>query len=129
MIKGIIVGTWDLLHPGHIYTFAKCNEYCDYLIVGLQVDPNKERKNKNKPIETIFERWVRLIGCKYVDQIIPYETERDLVNLLLTTNAQVRFLDEDYEKHPDRIVGKNIIPIRFIPRKHDWSSTNLRKRI
>lgn len=123
MINGFIASSWDLLHPGHIYTLAKCKTYCDFLIVGLHTGGRKK-----KLVETVFERWVRLKACKYVDQIIPYETEEDLENLLKTTKIDIRFLGEDYKTRDD-ITGEDIVPIIYIPRKHTWSSTELKKRI
>ena len=134
MIKGLIVGTFDLLHPGHLYTLAKCKEYCDYLVVGLQVNPHLERKDKNKPVETIFERWLRLDSCKYVDLIVPYETETDVINWLATTNCTIRFNGEDHankDKPSERDIMCNEMGIQiiYIPRRHGWSTTKLRERI
>jgi glycerol-3-phosphate cytidylyltransferase len=128
MKRGFICGAFDLLHSGHLYTFRMAHKYCDTLIVGLQVDPSMERPGKNKPVETIFERFNRLDACKYVDGIIPYETDRDLLNLLDTGNFDVRFLDENYLRSED-IIGKGIVQIKFISRQHDWSSSDLRKKI
>lgn len=123
MKVGIIFSSWDLLHSGHLYTLLECKKYCDYLIVGLHT------KGRNKKlIETVFERWMRLNACKYIDSIVPYETEEDLENMLKILNIDVRFLGEDYKIRKD-IVGKDLVPIIYIPRKHNWSSTGLRERI
>ena len=134
MIRGIIFGTWDLLHCGHLYTFQQCKENCDYLIVGLQVDPHIERKDKNKPIETVFERFLRLKSCKWVDEIIPYETEDDVLNILKTQSIHIRFNGEDHslKSKPsirDEVCEEEEISIVYIPRRHDWSTSELRKRI
>ena len=123
MNTGIIFSSWDLLHTGHLYTLAECKKYCDFLIVGLHIGGRKK-----KLIETVFERWVRLNACKYVDQIIPYETEEDLENMLKVLDINIRFLGEDYKTRND-ITGKDIVPIIYISRKHNWSSTNLKERI
>jgi glycerol-3-phosphate cytidylyltransferase len=123
MKVGFICSTWDLLHPGHLYTLSKCKQNCDYLIVGLHV------KGRNKKLaETVLERYSRLKACKWVDQIIPYETEDDLENILCTSNIDVRFLGEDYIGRDD-ITGKDLVNIQYISRTHDWSSTALKERI
>ena len=126
-MRGFIAGAFDLLHPGHIYTLRECKMRCDKLVVGLHVDPSLERPSKNKPVETVFERFIRLAACKYVDEIVPYETENDLLNILHTLNLDIRFLDEGYSK-TGRITGGDIVPIVFIERKHNWSSRRLRNR-
>jgi len=123
MIVGFIASSFDLLHPGHLYTLMACQNRCDYLVVGLHVGGRKK-----KLVETVFERWMRLNACKYVDKIIPYETEEDLENMLKVLNVDVRFLGEDYKTRKD-ITGKDIVPIEYISRKHSWSSTSLRERI
>jgi len=131
---GFICGAFDLLHPGHLYTLKECRTRCDYLIVGLQVNPKVDRKDKNKPVETIFERWYRLKACKYVDEIVPYETEEDLLNLLKTLRIDTRFNGDDHagkDKPSERdLVCQSLgIEIIYIPRQHTWSTSNLRKRI
>lgn len=128
-MKGFICGAFDLLHPGHIYTLRECKKACDWLVVGLHVNPKNERKNKNKPVETVFERYVRLMGCRYVDEVIPYETNEDLINLLNTCDLDIRFLGSEYRRHEDKIIGIEIVPIKYIWRKHNYSTTELRKRI
>lgn len=120
---GFIASSWDLLHPGHIFALKICKAKCDHLIVGLH---SGGRKKKLK--ETLFERWIRLEGCRYVDTIIPYETEEDLENMLKILKIDVRFLGEEYRKRKD-ITGKDIVPIEYIPRDHNWSSTALKKRM
>ena len=123
MKRGFIASSWDLLHAGHVYTLRECSRKCDFLIVGLHVGG----RNK-KLVETVFERWMRLNACLYVDEIVPYETEEDLENILFTSDLDVRYLGEDYYKRND-ITGEDIVPIEYIPREHNWSSTELKKRL
>lgn len=124
---GFTCGAMDLLHPGHLAMLKYAKENCDYLIVGLHTNPQIDRPNKNKPIETTYERYCRLKACKYVDEIIPYDTEEDLVNLLHIRKIDIRFLSEEYKDK--EFTGKGIVPEHFNPRKHNFSSTNLRKRL
>ena len=128
MIKGFTCGAFDLLHAGHILMFKEIREQCDFLIVGLQVDPSIDRLEKRKPIETIEERMIRLQGCKYVDQVILYKTEADLYKLLKKLKLDVRFIGEDWKgKH---FTGDDLsIKVVFNTRNHNYSSSNLRKRI
>ena len=126
---GFIAGAWDLLHPGHLYTLQQCRANCDLLLVGLHVNPNSERKGKNKPVQTIWERWCQLQACQWVDSIIPYETDADLINMLKMIPINVRFLGEDYLKRQDEITGKDIVPIKYIKRGHTYSSSELRRRL
>lgn len=127
--RGFICGAFDLLHAGHIYTFRECKKYCDFLVVGLQVDPSVQRHEKHKPVETMFERWMRLRGCKFVDQIIPYETDNDLQNILATQNLDIRFLDEAYMQNKEEIIGEEYVSIKYLPRNHSFSSSDLRERM
>ena len=127
-MKGFIAGAFDLLHPGHLYTLAECKKHCNILVVGIHVDPSLERKDKNKPVQTVFERYIQLASCRYVDEFVPYETEQDLLNILNTLKIDVRFLGSEYE-HSDKITGKDIVPIKYIPRNHSHSSSELRKRL
>jgi len=123
---GIVFGAFDLLHTGHILMLKECKENCDYLIVGLHIDPSIERKEKNKPIETTFERYIKLKAIKYIDEIIPYDTEEDLENMLKTIQPDIRFIGKDWKNKKITGEKKNIY---WIERKHNYSSTNLRKRI
>jgi glycerol-3-phosphate cytidylyltransferase len=128
MIKGFTCGAMDLLHPGHVLMLKECREQCDFLIVGLQTDPTLDRPEKNKPIETVEERRIRLEGCRYVDQVITYSTEADLYELLKNLEIDVRFIGADW-KDKD-FTGKDLpIKIIFNTRDHSYSSTNLRQRI
>lgn len=128
-MKGFIAGAFDLLHPGHLYTLAMAKQKCDTLIVGLHVDPSIERKEKSRPIQTVYERFMQLAACKYVDKIVPYETEQDLINILGTLGIKKRFLGEDYACTGKHITGEDLVKIEYIPRNHSHSSTELRSRL
>lgn len=127
-IKGFTCGAFDLLHAGHIIMLKEIRQQCDYLIVGLQIDPSIDRPNKNKPIETVEERMIRLKACRYVDKIITYETENDLYNILLELHPDIRFLGADWkDKH---FTGDDLdIKVMFNSRNHNYSSSNLIWRI
>ena len=133
MIVGFTCGTFDLLHPGHIAMLRDCKSQCDKLIVGLHTDPTIDRPDtKNKPIQTTFERYIQLEAVKYVNEIIPYDTEEDLANLLGVINIDRRFVGEDHIN--DQLTGQLIcdqrgVEIIFNERCHDWSSSELRERI
>src|SRR3989344_2617280 len=96
-ITGFTCGAMDLLHAGHVLMLKECKEQCDYLIVGLQTDPTIDRPEKSKPIETLTERKIRLEGCKYVDKIVIYNTEKDLDKLLKKLKPDVRFVGADWK--------------------------------
>ena len=127
-VIGFTASAFDLLHSGHVAMLKEAKDQCDWLICGLHVDPSKERHGKNKPIQSIVERYIQLESNCYVDQIIPYETEKDLIDILLTVHIDVRIIGEDY-------LGMNYTGIGLIKttyfnrRKHSFSSSNLRDRI
>jgi glycerol-3-phosphate cytidylyltransferase len=129
---GITFSSFDLFHSGHVAMLKEARSNCDYMIVGLQTDPTIDRPEKNKPVQSVFERYVQLEGCKYIDQIIPYETEKDLIDVLLTYQIDTRFIGEEY-KDLD-FTGKQIcidkgIEIYYNKRQHSFSTSGLRKRI
>lgn len=129
---GFTSSSFDLLHAGHALMLEECKKNCDYLIVALLSDPTTDRPNKNKPVQTLFERYTILKSIKYVDEIIPYSTEKELEEILLSTKIDVRFVGEDYvgKNFTGKEICKNIgIEIFFNSRKHSFSSTELRKRI
>lgn len=131
-IIGITCSTFDLFHPGHIKMLEEAKLHCDYLIAALQTDPTTDRPNKNKPIQSIVERYIQLDSCKLVNKIIPYETEKDLEDIFLSFNLNVRIIGEDYkdkEFTAKNICEKRGIKIIFNTRDHRFSSTELRKRI
>jgi glycerol-3-phosphate cytidylyltransferase len=95
---GFTASTFDLLHAGHISMLREAKTVCDYLICGLQVDPSVDRSNKNSPVQSLVERWTQLQGVKYVDEIIPYQTEQDLEDILQMFHFDVRILGEEYKR-------------------------------
>ena len=132
MKVGFTCSTFDLLHAGHIQMLKDAKEECDYLIVGLQTDPTIDRPEKNKPIQTLVERSIQLKAVKYVDEVIPYETEKDLEDILQMYNISVRIIGEEYQGK--NFTGKEIcvkkhIKIVYNKREHRFSSTDLRERI
>ena len=126
--KGFTASAFDLLHSGHIAMLEESRSQCDYLIVGLHTDPTIDRPTKNKPVQTSFERFIQLKGCKYVDEIIPYDTEEDLVNILQVIKPDVRFIGEDYR---GKVFSGNEldIPIIYTRRRHNFSTSQLRARV
>jgi len=132
MKVGFTCSTFDLLHAGHIQMLREAKEQCDYLIVGLQFDPSLDRPEKNKPIQTVVERYTQLHAVQYVDEIIPYQTESDLEDILSMYHINVRILGEEYRDKD--FTGKDIckkrsIQLYFNKRDHRFSSSDLRKRI
>jgi glycerol-3-phosphate cytidylyltransferase len=132
MITGFTCGAFDLLHTGHLFFLEQCKQECDVLIVGLHSDPTIDRPHKNKPIQTMFERYQQLMACKYVYQVIPYDTERDLQNMMSILPISIRFIGEDHITH--EITGQDIcdhlgISISFVSRTHTYSSSELRGRL
>ncbi len=127
MKVGFTCSAFDLLHAGHIAMLKEAREQCDFLIVGLHTNPRIDRPKKNKPIQSTFERWYQLKGCKYVNGVIPYDTEEDLVNLLNIIKPDIRILGEEY-KDKD-FTGKGIVPEYFNKRRHNYSSSKLRNKL
>jgi glycerol-3-phosphate cytidylyltransferase len=130
---GITFGSFDLFHAGHVFMLEEAKTVCDYLIVGLQIDPTLDRPDvKNKPVQNIVERQIQLRGCKYIDEIILYNTEQELLDILNTIKWDIRIIGEEYKsKH---FTGKELSSsvagsIHFNKRKHGFSSTSLRKRV
>ena len=130
---GFTCSTFDLLHAGHILMLAECKQVCDYLIVGLQTDPTIDRpETKNKPVQSVVERYVQLSAVKFVDEIIVYETEKDLEDLLMFLPITIRICGEEYRDKP--LTGLDICNDRGIKtyynsRSHKFSSTELRTRV
>ena len=130
---GITFSTFDLLHAGHIAMLAEAKNHCDYLIAGLQTDPTIDRPDtKNKPVQSIVERQLALSGCRFIDDIVVYETEQDLVDLILTLPIDVRILGVEYEDTNftgrNEGAGRQIYHV-FNRRDHSFSSSSLRKRV
>ena len=130
---GFTCSTFDLLHAGHILMLAEAKSICDYLIVGLQIDPSIDRPNvKNKPVQSIVERFVQLSAVKFVDEIIVYQTEKDLEDMLMFLPITIRIIGEEYKDK--EFTGKQIceqrsIQIYYNQRKHSFSTTELRNRV
>ena len=125
---GFTCSCFDLLHAGHILMLKDAKAQCDKLIVGLQTDPSIDRKDKNKPVQTLEERRIQLEAVKYVDEIIEYETELELKQLLFELDPHIRILGSDWKAKP--FTGYSLhIPIYFHERDHDYSTSDLRKRI
>ena len=129
---GFTCSAFDLLHAGHIQMLREAKDQCDYLIVGLQVDPSKDRKEKNAPIQTVVERYTQLKAVSYVDEIIPYLTESDLDDILSLYQIDVRILGEEYREKD--FTGKDIcrsrgIDLYFNKRDHRFSTSDLRRRV
>ena len=129
---GFNCSSFDLLHAGHVTMLKMEKQLCDYLIVGLQVDPTIDRPGiKNKPVQSIYERYVQLQACKYVDEILVYSTEFDLLQLLQTQTIHIRFLSEEYLNRD--FTGKqwcidNRVELHYHKRDHVYSSSELRDR-
>ena len=128
MKTGFTCSSFDLLHAGHILMLEDAKKQCDYLIVGLQVDPTIDRPEKNKPIQSISERYIQLAAVKYVDEIIPYSTEDELLNLLNALPIDVRILGEEYQSKQFTGKGMNM-EYHYNRRRHSFSSSELRNRI
>ena len=128
MKTGFTASCFDLFHAGHIMMLKEAKTQCDYLIVGLQTDPTIDRPNKNKPIQSIFERYVQLAACLYVDEVVVYATEKDLLDILQSYPIDVRIVGDEYENK--YFTGKELdIPIYYNSRKHSFSTTELRERV
>ena len=129
---GFTCSTFDLLHAGHILMLAECKTVCDYLIVGLQSDPTIDRPDvKNKPVQSVVERYVQLSAVKFIDEIIVYDTEKDLEDLLMFLPNSLRICGEEYKDKP--LTGREICDSRGIKtyynsRTHRFSSSELRNR-
>lgn len=129
---GFTCSSFDLLHAGHIQMLREAKTQCDYLICGLQMDPKADRPNKNSPVQTVVERYTQLKAVSYVDEIIPYSTEKDLEDILELYTIHVRILGEEYRDKD--FTGKDIcrkrdIDLYFNQRGHRFSSSDLRYRV
>lgn len=129
---GITFSSFDLLHAGHIKMLEEAKTVCDYLIVGLQMDPTIDRPHKNKPTQSVVERYIQLKACRSVDEIIPYNTEEDLLDVLKSFVIDVRIIGDDYRDK--EFTGKHYceekgIEIYFNKRDHRFSSSALKKAV
>lgn len=129
---GITFSAFDLLHAGHVKMLEDAKAQCDYLIVGLQTDPTLDRPEKNKPTQSVVERYIQLKGCKFVDEIVPYATEQDLLDILQSFAIDVRILGDEYINRD--FTGRKYceeagIELYFNKREHRFSSTSLREEV
>jgi glycerol-3-phosphate cytidylyltransferase len=126
---GFTCSCFDLFHAGHIMMLKEAKTVCDYLIVGLQTDPTIDRPEKNQPIQSVFERFVQLQSCKYVDEIVVYQTEKELMDILMSYPINVRIVGEEYKDKDFTGKSLNHIEIHYNERKHSFSTTELRGRV
>lgn len=126
---GFTCSSFDLCHSGHILMLEEAKRQCDHLIVGLQTDPTIDRPDKNKPVQSVFERFVQLKACKYVDEVVVYATEAELRDILLAHHIDVRILGEEYRGK--NFTGHDIDGMEFYfnHRRHSFSSSSLRERV
>ena len=132
MKVGITFSTFDLFHAGHVKMLEEARGQCDYLIVGLQMDPTIDRPTKNKPTQSAVERYIQLKACVFVDEIVPYSTESELMEILQSFKIDVRIIGEDYLDK--EFTGKsfcvdNNIEIFYNARRHSYSSSALKAKI
>lgn len=132
MKTGITFSAFDLLHAGHIKMLEEAKLHCNYLIVGLQTDPTIDRPSKNKPTQSVVERYIQLKGCKFVDEIVPYATEQDLEDILQSFQIDMRIVGDEYKEKD--FTGRAYceekgIELYFNTRDHRFSSSSLRKEV
>lgn len=132
MKTGITFSAFDLLHAGHVKMLEEAKQHCDYLIVGLQTDPTLDRPTKNKPTQTVVERYIQLKACKFVDEIVPYATEQDLEDILKAFAIDVRIVGDEYQNKD--FTGRDYceekgIELYFNSRDHRFSSSSLRQEV
>jgi glycerol-3-phosphate cytidylyltransferase len=127
-LRGVVAGAFDIIHPGYVRMFAEAKQVCTNLTVALHVDPSMQRRNKLKPVLTVEERSLILKSIRYVDEVIAYDTEDDLFELLKTGRFDVRFLGDDYRNQP--ITGADLdVKIHWIQRSHGYSATRMKKAV
>lgn len=125
---GFTCSTFDLFHAGHIVMLQESKSLCDYLVCGLLTDPTIDRPDtKSSPIQTPFERYVQLSSCRYVDEVIPFSTEQEIIDMVLSIQPDIRIVGEEYRDKDH--TGKGLCPVHYNKRKHSFSSTPLRKRV
>ena len=127
-MRGFTAGSFDLLHAGHVLMLKEADAVCDYLVVGLHVDPSIEREGKNKPVQSLVERQLQLEAIKYVDKVVVYSTEDDLKELLFAYEIDIRIIGEEYEG--TQYTGKGLTTyVHYNSRNHGYSTSELRKRV
>ena len=132
---GFICSSFDIYHTGYSLMLKYCKDHCDYLVVGLQDDPSWQRSDKNTPVMSLHSRWLILKSISYIDEIAPYNSEEELINLLNFYTPDVRFLGDDYRgakqiTGPKGSVSPRLVKnIHFVPRSHNYSSSGIREKI
>lgn len=131
-VIGFTCGAFDLLHAGHLHLLSEAKRQCDELWIGLHTDPRIDRSTKSRPVQSMFERFVQLDSTRFVDAIIPYDTEYDLMNMMAVLPIKKRFIGSDYLDKPitaSDVCKKRSIEIVYVDRLHEYSSTQLRSRL
>ena len=129
MKKGITFGAFDLFHAGHVLMLEEAKSVCDHLIVCIQSDPSLDREEKNKPVQSIIEREIQVSGCRYVDEVIIYDTEADLLNIIEEIDWDVRIIGEEYKNKDFTGRDQTLERCHFNKRPHAFSSSELRERV
>ena len=129
MKKGITFGAFDLFHAGHVLMLEEAKTVCDYLIVCIQSDPSLDREEKNKPVQSIIEREIQVSGCRFVDEVIIYDTEADLLNIIGQVDWDVRIIGEEYKNKDFTGRDQTLERCHFNKRPHTFSSSELRERV
>ena len=129
MKKGITFGAFDLFHAGHILMLEEAKSVCDYLIVCIQSDPSVDRKEKNKPVQSVVEREIQVSACKYVDEVLIYDTEQDLLEIIETIDWDLRIIGEEYKDKEFTGRKRTLDKCYFNKRPHNFSSSELRNRV
>ena len=129
MKKGITFGAFDLFHAGHVLMLQEAKTVCDYLIVCIQTDPSIDRKSKNTPVQSLIEREIQVTACKYVDEVLVYDTEADLLKILEETDWDVRILGDEYKDKEFTGRDQYLDKCYFNKRPHTFSSSKLRERV
>ncbi len=129
MKKGITFGAFDLFHAGHVLMLEEAKSVCDYLIVCIQTDPSLDREEKNKPVQSIIEREIQVSGCRFVDEVIIYDTEVDLLNIIGQVDWDVRIIGEEYKDKDFTGRDQTLERCHFNKRPHTFSSSELRERV
>ena len=129
MKRGITFGAFDLFHAGHILMLEEAKSVCDYLIVCIQSDPSLDRQEKNSPVQSIVEREIQVSACKYVDEVMIYNTESNLLDILEEIQWDVRIIGEEYKDKYFTGREETFDRCYFNKRPHDFSSSELRERV
>ena len=129
MKRGITFGTFDLFHAGHVLMLQEAKTVCDHLIVCIQTDPSHDRPDKNRPIQSIVERQIQVAACKYADEIIVYDSEQDVLEILKSVDWDVRILGDEYRNKEFTGREETLERCYFNRRPHEFSSSELRLRV